>query len=40
MIIVLDFLKKVVENISINIIGYEGKKSWDGDGPTENILGE
>ena len=31
-------IRKVVGNISINILGHEGKKLWDGDGPVETSV--
>ena len=32
-------IRKVVGNISINILGHEGKKLWDGDVPIDTIWG-
>ena len=32
-------INKVIGNISINILGHKGKKSWDSDGLVETIQG-
>ena len=32
-------IRKVVGNISINILGHERKKLWDGNGPVKTIQG-
>ena len=33
------FIRKVIKNISINILGYENKKLWDEDGFVKTIHG-